>query len=361
MLGVFTQVDGRHDAEGNDGEAHQESHDESAEDRRKDAAFGIGLARIEREEIPDVVKKQADLLVENESVWQGESDKFAHGETALDAVRGGVNEGSGGLDGAEFAGLGGEELIIGVEGGDFFQGFRGSLAFGSELGDAGIDGADVVFFDLFDLLAAGGGFSIQAGEGLGESRGIRWQGGAIRELERFWVGEGDAIFHALEAVDAPRFGDGGDVGVVKEGETGAVDILVAHEDLDFGLIFDFVAGGAEDRNAFLAGLDDFAGECVPGIGEGIFDSRLEVDFDNFRGPENRQAVGHDHAKQADDHDQAQSEAHGGEPDEGFAGGGEGSGEFEVLGISVAHGLGRLKFFPEVLAENLGDGVDGKSE
>ncbi len=65
---VLPQVEGRDDAERHDGGAHEDHHHDRAEDRREDAALGVGLPRLARHELPEPREVDAELPEEAEAV-----------------------------------------------------------------------------------------------------------------------------------------------------------------------------------------------------------------------------------------------------------------------------------------------------
>ena len=57
LLGIFPQVHGRKHAKRRDGHAHQHGHHEGTKNRRKDAALGVGFARLLGKESPHVMSE----------------------------------------------------------------------------------------------------------------------------------------------------------------------------------------------------------------------------------------------------------------------------------------------------------------
>ncbi len=69
LAGILAQIDCGHHAERCHQHRHQHHHHHGAEDRRENAALGVGLARIVADELPELGKVEAGLVEQAHGVW----------------------------------------------------------------------------------------------------------------------------------------------------------------------------------------------------------------------------------------------------------------------------------------------------
>ena len=314
MLGVFAEIDGGDDAEGRDHQAHEDGHHERAENRRHQPAFGVGLARLVEDELPEAGEEKLHAAPGVEAVGEPAADDLGqrHDDFAVGGVLGDQRGDRPTLHDLLGFGLQRDETLL--ESGDLLTQGRdlfGQLkVFGATQRDAGlvhlaVDVADAVTGDLDQLLAhhrGGGDFRLESGFETGIGRGDDLAVGLTQGLR---TDEGRAVLDALEAEDVGREGLSLDLGFVDPEVGIAVQLAQTHLILE---LVTRVVGGRTGADAALGQLTDDRATVVD-LGHG-----------HLRGPEDRDAVEDDQRKQADDHAEADDQAEAGEPDEGFAAG-----------------------------------------
>ena len=332
-FGVFVEVDGGDDAERGHERGHEQGHDKGAEDGGKDAAFGVGFAGFLSEEGDGVVEEDFEAAAEGELVGLVEVNDLGDGLIALFATGEAVDEFLDFLAVAQGGGLSGEGGVFAAELGEFL--FERGAIFGGGIGfaqadfefvDAGVDGADFVFFESGDFGATSVAFlheTMQFGEE-GWIAGEQRLGGAEFEPDR---GEdGFAVFAAFGDDVVSGESGGGEAGLIQEAESEAVGVAVAGEDLDF---FDGLTGGS-GAAGLIFGDDagDFFGGAVFLGGEGEFADGLR--------PEDGKAIPSDEQQEADDHEETDVEAGRRQPDFDLTFRGEQSGGRRGIRMGVGH-------------------------
>ena len=92
LPGVFPQVDGADDPYGRNQHAHEQSHDESAEDGGEDAALRIGLPRIIHDEMIQAVEEDAAFAGESQVIRLVAVNDFIHADFFLFPVSQGIHK-----------------------------------------------------------------------------------------------------------------------------------------------------------------------------------------------------------------------------------------------------------------------------
>ncbi len=296
-------------AQRRDDHRHHDHHQHRAEDGREDAAFGIGFARVVEGEFAHLAEIVADLVGQAHGVGAIDVGHLRHLDFHFLAIHDFRHQGVSADVGAQllqFLLQGGEGIIqLLLAGGDVgLEGF-GQLAveFGAallqaQLFDAMVDLADVVFFDLMDLVEQFTG----ALEALLQFRPGGFAGsdhGAVF-LDRLQVAVEIAPFVALDGEHVFGISQLAQQRLGEPAEIDAVDIAVAQLDqqtVDECLVAADVEAGflqALDRH-FLA-FADFADQAdLPAV---LF---LVGGFRHRLGPEVAEAAHGGQAKHAGDH------------------------------------------------------------